>query len=304
MDNNLREQWIGTVAALISHASIALSDDVKAALDQVIADETDARAKTMYRCIADDLTLAGTLRRPICQDTGLLQFFVEIGTGFPYMDDIADVLTEATRRATQSTPLRPNAVSPLGEQNTGDNTGFGAPYIEYHLVPKSDTLRLRFYLSGGGCSLPGQSRVLMPLSGTRGIKEFLYPIVAEWGVNACPPLTVGIGIGACAATAAALSKRALLRNIGTHHPDPEVAALEDEIRRDLDAIGIAPLGFGGSHSVLSVNIETGARHPATRGVGVSFGCWATRKAEMIIRPDLSCEVLSHSGFAAQEGLSS
>ena len=293
MDTSKREQLIKPVADLITLSSIRLSDDVRQALARVMETETDARAKTMYACIGDNLSLADQLQRPICQDTGILQFFLDVGTGFPFMDDLEEVLTEATKRATNETPLRPNVVSPLGDKNTGDNTGYGAPYIEYNLVPHSKDLRLRFYLSGGGCSLPGGSKVLPPLEGTAGIKRFVYETVAEWGVNACPPLVCGIGIGADAASAAKLSKKALLRKAGTHNADPETAALEEDMQRDLDAIGIAPLGFGGSKSVLGVNIETAGRHPATLGVGVSFGCWATRKGEMIVHPDLTCEVLSH-----------
>lgn len=295
MDKNLREQFIKAVADMIALACTELSDDVKTALDAVSARETDARAKTMYACIADNLALAKSLHRPVCQDTGILQFFLDVGTGFPYMDDIENVLVEAVKRATKNTPLRPNAVSPLGDENTGDNTGFGAPYIEYNLVPGNSNLRLRFYLSGGGCALPGRSKVLLPLEGKEGIRKFVCETVAEWGVNACPPLTVGIGIGADAASAAKLSKKALLRTIGTHNADKETAALEEEIKEALDKIGIAPLGFGGSASTLSVNIETAARHPATRGVGLSFGCWATRKGEMLFSSDLSCENLSHTG---------
>ena len=295
METTQKEQWIRSVADMIALSCMELSDDVRDALQDIAKSETDARAKTMYACIEDNLALAKTLRRPVCQDTGLLQFFLDVGTSFPYMEHIEDVLTEATRRATKETPLRPNAVSPLGETNSGDNTGYGAPYIEYNLVPGSTDLRIRFYLSGGGCALPGRSRVLMPLEGTDGIRKYVSETVAEWGVNACPPLTVGIGIGADAASAAKLSKKALLRTVGTQHPDAETAALEETIRRDLDAIGIAPLGFGGLHSVLSVNIETAARHPATRGVGLSFGCWATRKGEMILHSDLTAEIVSHTG---------
>ena len=90
-----------------------------------------------------------------------------------------------------------------------------------------------------------------------------------------------------------LSKKALLRPLGTHNEDPKIAALENEIEKDLNHIGIAPLGFGGDNSVLGVNIECAGHHPATLGVGLTTGCWATRRGEIIIRSDLSCETVSH-----------
>ena len=293
MDKEKREQFIKTVTDFISMTAICLPDDIQAAVLRLAVSETKESAKTMYGCILDDIELAGKLRRPLCQDTGVLQFFAEVGTGFPYMDDLKDVLLAASERATMQTPLRPNVVEPLGEHNTGNNVGYGAPYIEYDLKPKSSDLRLRMYMAGGGCSLPGRSKVLMPLEGLQGVKRFVYETVVEWGVNACPPLFLGIGLGTCAATSAELSKKALLRPAGSHNEDPRIAALETEMETELNHIGIAPLGFGGSSSVLGVNIECAGHHPATLGVGISTGCWATRRGEIVIHSDLSCEIISH-----------
>ena len=294
MNEEQRQQWIADLADFTAMVGIWLPDDVEAALRRLAEEETDPRAKTMYQCITDDLALAGELHRPLCQDTGVLQYFVEVGTEFPHLDMIGEVLTEAAAKATLDTPLRPNVVQPLGERNTGNNVGYGAPYIEYDLVPGGKDLRLRLYMAGGGCSLPGRSKVLMPLEGEEGIRKFVSKTVVDWGVSACPPLCIGIGLGTCAATSAELSKKALLRPIGTRCEYEEAARLEEVIRDDLNAIGIGPLGFGGSASVMSVNIECAGHHPATLGVGITTGCWATRRGEMIIHDDLSCEILSHS----------
>ncbi|MBR5425104.1 MAG: L(+)-tartrate dehydratase subunit alpha [Clostridiales bacterium] len=293
MDESLRQQFVRTVQDFTAMTGIYLPDDVEKRLRELRDSESIENAKTMYDCMIEDLSLAKELHRPLCQDTGVLQYFVEVGTEFPYLADIEGVLVEAARKATLETPLRPNVVEPLGEHNTGDNTGYGAPYIEYDLVPGSSDLRLRMYMAGGGCSLPGRSKVLMPLEGVEGVKKFVYQTILDWGVNACPPLCIGIGLGTCAATSAMLSKKALLRPIGTRSQYPEVAKLEDEIQAGLDSLGIAPLGFGGSHTVLNVNIEAAAHHPATLGVGITTGCWATRRGEIIIHKDLTSEIISH-----------
>jgi L(+)-tartrate dehydratase alpha subunit len=247
----------------------------------------------MYDCILRNIEKAAQLGRPLCQDTGVLQFFADVGTGFPYMDEIGSVIKEAAVRATAEIPLRHNVVEPLGEHNTGTNEGYGAPYVQYELVPGSSDLRLRLYMAGGGSSLPGRSKVLMPLEGIEGIKRFVYETIVEWGTNACPPLVLGIGLGTCAETSALLSKRAMLRPLGTHSEYPKVAELEDEIQRDLDSLGIAPLGFGGSKTVMGVNIEAAGHHPATLGVGISTGCWGTRRGEIVIHDDLSVDIISH-----------
>ena len=133
----------------------------------------------------------------------------------------------------------------------------------------------------------------MPLEGVKGIRRFISETIVEWGVNACPPLCIGIGLGTCAATSAMLSKKALLRPVGTRAESPKVAELEEVIEADLNALGIGPLGFGGSASVMSVNIEAAGHHPATLGVGITTGCWATRRGEILIHKDLTCEILSH-----------
>lgn len=281
------------IAEFIKTVSINLSDDIDRRLRDIADSESNPTAKKMYSCILDDLELSRKLNRPICQDTGVLQFFVEIGTDCPFIKDIERAITIAAEKATEKTPLRPNIVDPLGEMNTGNNTGYNTPYIEYKIIPDSSDLIIKVYLSGGGCALPGRSRVLMPLEGKEGIKKFVYETIAEWGVNACPPLFVGIGIGACAVTAANLSKKALLRPVDSENDDKETADFEKEIEDGLNSLGIAPLGFGGDKTVLGVNIETAGRHPATLGVGISTGCWATRKGEIVIKDDLSFDIPSH-----------
>ncbi|MCQ2450363.1 MAG: L(+)-tartrate dehydratase subunit alpha [Clostridia bacterium] len=290
---NEKQKLIDIIADFAETVAIYLSDDVYKKLNELADGEKQENAKTMYECMLKDLKLADELHRPICQDTGVLQFFLDVGTKFPYINDLKDIIEKAIVKATEKTPLRPNIVDPIGEHNTGNNIGCNTPYIEYNLVPDSSDLTVKLYMAGGGCSLPGRSKVLMPLEGIEGVKKFVYETITEWGVNACPPLTVGIGLGTCAATSAVLSKKALLRPIGIRNENEDIAKLEEEFENELNSIGIAPLGFGGTNSVLGVNIECAGRHPATRGVGLTTGCWATRKGEMVIHSDLNAELLSH-----------
>ncbi len=278
--------FIGTVA-------VYLSDDVEKRVKELAAAEKGEVGKQMYGCILENIRLSHTLKRPLCQDTGVLQFFVKAGCDFPYLSAVEESIRAATVNATVRTPLRPNAVKPFSESNTGDNTGFGAPYISWEIV-KGDSLEIGLYLAGGGCSLPGRSEVLMPLEGIDGIKQFVYRTVLDWGVNACPPLFVGVGVGTCAVTAAELSKKALLREIGTTCPDEKGAALEKELTEGLNSLGIAPMGFGGDNSVLAVNLECAAHHPATLGVGISTGCWATRRGKILIDSDLNYTIPTHT----------
>ena len=292
MDNKQKLKSI--LADFIKTVSIRLPDDVEKRIRELAAEEKDGLGKNMYDCILENLALAKKYDRPLCQDTGVLQFFIKVGTKFPLLDELEDCIIEASSFATLNTPLRPNVVEPLGEHNTGNNVGYKAPYIEWEIVPGSDELSVMLYMAGGGCSLPGRSKVLMPLEGVEGVKKFVYDTILDWGVNACPPLLVGIGLGTCAATSAMLSKKAILRPIGTVCDNEKGAKLEKELQEELDKIGIAPLGFGGKHSVLAVHVECAGHHPATLGVGITTGCWATRRGEVKIDKDLNFSYTMHT----------
>ncbi|MDR0751340.1 MAG: L(+)-tartrate dehydratase subunit alpha [Christensenellaceae bacterium] len=282
------------ISKIIACTAIELPTDVYESLQTMQKNETQPLASELYSCIFDNLDKATALKRPLCQDTGVLQFFVKCGTKFPFLDDIEETLIAAVRNSTKSVPLRHNSVDCFTERNTGDNTGALSPWIEWEIAKGMNDLHIDLYMAGGGCSLPGRSKVLMPLEGYEGVVKFVFDTIVEWGINACPPLVVGVGIGTCAATAALLSKKALLRKIGTHNQDPKARDMEIRLKNGLDSIGIGPLGLTGSQSVQCVNIEFASHHPATLGVGITVGCWATRRGSVHINSDLTYTILSHA----------
>lgn len=287
------EKLTKIISDLLSLTAIRLPTDVEESLQKMAAEETMPVAKELYSCIFDNLYKAKELRRPLCQDTGVLQFFIKAGGNFPYLNILEECIKNATLIATEKTPLRHNVVESFTEKNTGNNLGTNAPWIEWEIVPGFDGLHLDVYMAGGGCSLPGRSKVLMPLEGYEGVVKFVFDTVVEWGVNACPPLIIGVGIGTCAATAALLSKKAVLRPVGTENSNPLAADMERRMKEGLDSIGIGPLGMTGTRSVQAVNIEYAAHHPATLGVGITAGCWATRRGGVDISSDLSYTITSH-----------
>jgi len=278
---------------LIAVSARYLSDDVFARLQKLRAGETGAMGRRIYGAMFENLEMAEKLQKPCCQDTGVVQFLVQAGTSFPYLAELEESLRNGVIRATASVPLRPNVVECFDEKNTGDNTGTRIPWIDWELVPGWDRLRLYVYLAGGGCSLPGFSRVFMPLEGYEAAIKAIIDQVASYGVNSCPPLLVGIGFAGQADTAAKLSKKALFRCIGERNSNPKAAELEERLETALNSIGIGPGGFPGSSSVMAVHVEQAGRHTATLAASLSTGCWAHRRALVEIRPDLSCELLSH-----------
>ena len=127
------------------------------------------------------------------------------------------------------------------------------------------------------------------------LTEFVFDVMTSYGVNACPPLLVGIGIGGSIEVAANLSKKAIFRPIGSRSSDKKGAEMELLIEKGLNKIGIGPQGLSGNNSVMGVHIEKAARHPSTISVAVSVGCWAHRRGTIHINEDMSYEILSHKG---------
>jgi L(+)-tartrate dehydratase alpha subunit len=298
-----KEKLSAIAHKLLSVSALYLSDDVYARLKALAAAEASTAGATagqgsstagrLYQAMFDNLEMAEKQQKPCCQDTGVVQFLVQAGTAFPYLAELEESLKEGVRRATISVPLRPNVVECFDEKNTGDNTGTKIPWIDWELVPGSDRVKLYAYLAGGGCSLPGFSRVFMPLEGYEAAIKAIIDQIVAYGANACPPLLVGIGFAGQADTAAKLSKRALYRTIGQRNANPKGAELEKSLETALNSIGIGPGGFPGHNSVLAVHIEQAGRHTATLAAALSVGCWAHRRSLVEIHPDLGYEILSH-----------
>ena len=283
-----------TMARFTAYVGKHLPQDVLDKLARLRQAEESPLARVIYDSMFENLEMAGRLNRPCCQDTGVLQFFVTAGADFPLLGELRGVLGQAVRQATLQAPLRHNAVETFSEKNTGDNTGTRVPWIEWDIVPGQDCL-IEVYMAGGGCTLPGAAKVLMPAAGYEGVVRFVFEVITSYGVNACPPLLVGVGISTAVETAAMLSKRAILRPIGSRHPNPQAAEMELLLEKGLNELGIGPQGLTGGSSVMGVHIESSARHPSTIGVGVSVGCWSHRRGTIRLAPDLSFEILSHRG---------
>ncbi|NCB64369.1 MAG: L(+)-tartrate dehydratase subunit alpha [Clostridia bacterium] len=292
-----KEETTRVLSRFLCHISKVLPDDVMAKLAELRAAETDRLPGLVYDAMFENQALAQSMNRPCCQDTGVIQFFPTVGTNYPLVAELPDIFEAAVRSATKDAPLRHNAVQTFDEYNTGDNTGLRVPTVDWEIIPGGNDLTLDVYMAGGGCSLPGRGMVLMPGAGYEGIVEFVLDIMTSYGLNACPPLLVGVGIATSLDVAAKLSKRALLRPLGTRNPNERAAFLEEELTRAIDSIGLGPQGLSGKRSVLGVHIENAARHPSTIGVAVNTGCWSHRRGRIVFRGDGSYEILSHKGMS-------
>jgi len=289
------QSMIDTMSKFIAHFGKKLPDDVEKKLRELAEKETAPLAKSIYETMFLNQKLAEELNRPSCQDTGVLQFFIKCGEHFPLIGKLETILTEAVVEATINAPLRHNSVETFDEYNTGRNVGKGTPSIFWEIVPERDDVEIDGYMAGGGCTLPGKAMVLMPGAGYEGVTQFVLDVMTSYGLNACPPLLVGVGIATSVETAAILSKKALMRPLGTHNPNERAAAMEKLLEDGINSIGLGPQGMSGRNSVMGVHIENTARHPSTIGVAVNTGCWSHRRGHIIFDKDLNYTITSHSG---------
>jgi hypothetical protein len=289
----LVEKMTDTMAKLINYSGKILPDDVYQKLEELGSKEESSLAKTIYQTMFENQKLAKELSRPCCQDTGVLQFFVKCGTNFPLIGEIEAILKEAVIKATKEAPLRHNSVETFDEYNTGKNVGKGTPTVFWEIVPNSDKCEIDSYMAGGGCTLPGKAMVLMPGAGYEGVTRFVLDVMTSYGLNACPPLLVGVGVATSVETAALLSKKALMRPLGEHSSNERAAYMEKLLEDGINSIGLGPQGMSGKYSVMGVHIENTARHPSAIGVAVNVGCWSHRKAHIIFDSELNYSITSH-----------
>ncbi|HRU41146.1 MAG TPA: fumarate hydratase, partial [Candidatus Diapherotrites archaeon] len=194
--------------------------------------------------------------------------------------DFNEAINEGVRRGYKNGYMRKSAVNDpfLVRKNTGDNT----PAIIHTTIVKGDKLKIVFAPKGGGSENMSALRMLTPSEGVKGIKKFIVDTVDKAGSNPCPPVIVGVGIGGTVEMTALIAKKALLRTVGEHNPDPEVAKLESELLAEINNLGIGPQGFGGRITALAVNIETFPAHLASMPVAVNIQCHAARHKEAVL----------------------
>lgn len=274
---------------LIRHAAIYLPDDVKIALQKAYVQETNLTGKTQLKTILDNVKLAEQKQAPICQDTGTIIFYIKAGTNCEFKG-IEAALIRATRKATDKVPLRPNAVNPINNCNSGDNVGRFVPLIHWEII-EGDNVELSVMLKGGGSENACAVGMLNPGEGLTGLKRFVVDAVARAGAQPCPPTILGVAVGGGADAAMFLAKKALLRQVGEANADGRVAALEHELLEAVNLTGVGPMGLGGKISVLGVHIDYAFRHPASYPVAVAFSCWACRRASARISANGKIEYL-------------
>jgi len=282
--------------ALVKQLKVAetiLPDDVRRALEKAMDREENPMAKTILEAILKNIELAQKTGKPMCQDTGVIIYYLEIGKDFPLILELNDILKEATIEATKKIPLRPNTINPWTHENPGDNTGRYIPWINLDLVDGDEAI-IHVLPKGGGSEYTCKLWSLSPGLGIKGVKEAVIRTIYEAGGKPCPPIIVGVGIGGGADISMKLAKKAILKPVGERNEDPRIAEVEEELVKKANELGIGPMGVGGSTTVLDIHIDWAHRHPANLHVGIVTQCWAARRATIKVDSSGDIKFLSHN----------
>ena len=270
-----------TVTRLFLEANYYLTGDVLEALKKAKDSEESPLGKEVLTQIIKNAGIAAKEQIALCQDCGTAVVFLELGQEVHTVGgDLVTAINEGVRHAYEKGYLRKSMViQPFsGRVNTKDNT----PAIIYTDIVPGDKLKIIVMPKGGGAENMSRLVMLTPSAGRQGIIDNVLKAVDEAGSNPCPPIIVGVGIGGTAEKTMMLAKKALLRKIGEHNADSEVASLEKELLQKVNELGIGPMGYGGRTTALAVNVEVFPSHIASMPLAINISCHSSRHKEAII----------------------
>lgn len=286
------EKLVEKLSSEIERAVTSVTKSTLSAIKRAKKEEEDA-AEVQLNAMLKAIKIGKEEKLPICQDTGIPTFYIRLGKNFSAIDEIGKLKTalfESVRKSTRDLPLRPNAVHPFTEENTGDNTGKNIPYIDWDIT-QGDKLKIIFLPKGGGSENMSQLRMMAPGRGLKGVKQIILDRIASMEGKPCPPTIIGVGLGGGSNIAMNLAKKAILRPIGERHEEEAVSNLESELLKKANELGVGPMGMGGKNTVLDVKIEYAHRHPGSFPVGIVPQCWANRRISVHVEQDGSIEVI-------------
>jgi len=268
---------VGAVRELVVSANLNLPEDVIRAVKKAREIEESPRGIAVLDEIIENARVARETGLPLCQDTGTAVFFVERGEGATVDGPgLERAIFTGVRLSYTDGNLRLSTAHPLTRENVGDNT----PPTIHTTIVKGDRLRLFFLAKGGGAENMSRLFMLSPSEGEGGVIGSVVETVESAGAKACPPLIVGVGLGGTFDTAPILAKRSLLREVGSTNMDKKIAEMEGKILKEINGLGIGPMGYGGRVTALAVHVELRPCHIASLPLAVNLQCHSARHGEV------------------------
>lgn len=266
-----------TVKRLCIEANTVLRPDVLDAIKDLHKKEKQGSvSKDMLEILVKNAEMAASKKAAICQDTGMVTVFVDMGRHVIVDDEnIEKAINMGIEDAYSEGYFRKSVVEdPLLRKNTGTNT----PGVVHFRITDGDRLRISVMPKGFGSENKSRSMMFDPTVRQEEIVDFCVETVKMAGPDACPPYVLGIGMGGTMEECALLAKKALLRPINEKSRKPHIAELEEKIKEKVQALKIGVMGLGGKSTVLGVSIEDYPTHIAGLPVVVNVCCHALRSA--------------------------
>lgn len=266
------------VYRLARKAGITLTPSCLSALETAKARESGAAAFALDTLL-ENARIAQNEQMPVCQDTGMSVVLVELGqevalTGAP----LSKAVNDGVRRAYEDGFFRKSVCDPLTRVNTGDNT----PAHLHTEIVAGDKVKITFLPKGFGSENMSKLYMLTPAEGKEGILRAITETVKTAGSRPCPPVYVGVGIGGTFDGCALLAKKALTREVGSRNPRADVAEIEEEALKRINALPIGCQGFGGNTTAIGVSCEIAPTHIAGLPVAVNIQCHCVRCESEVI----------------------
>ncbi len=279
----MREIDASQITDVIRETVIEINYHLDQSLFQLIQQAKDKEHSEVASSILDDILenakIADTNQAPLCQDTGVVVVFLEIGQDVHINGNLTDAINQGVKDGYEKGYLRKSMVNhPFNRQNTGDNT----PAIIHTKLVSDDKIKLKIAAKGGGSENMSVVKMLTPADGIEGVKQLVLDTVFNAGGKPCPPIIVGLGLGGNFEKSALLAKEALLRELDDSNPDPTLKQLEQDLLKEINALGVGPMGVGGETTCLAVKVNAHAMHIASLPVAINIQCHSSRHKEVII----------------------
>lgn len=279
----MRQIDIKTVTEAVKKTLIKINYELDTSLVSMLRKAKASEERDLSKSILDDILENQDIARqgttPLCQDTGIVVVFAEIGKNVQFEGSLEDAINQGVREGYDEGFLRKSVVNhPFDRKNTLDNT----PAIIHTKLVDGDTIKLHIASKGAGSENMSRVVMLTPAEGIEGVKKLVLDTVFNAGGKPCPPIILGIGIGGNLEKSAMIAKEALLRDLDDSSDDPIIKTLEDELKDEINNLGVGPMGVGGKTTCLAVKINTYPMHIASLPVAINIQCHSARHEEVIL----------------------
>jgi fumarate hydratase subunit alpha len=274
-----RKLIIDSVKAMLLESVKTLDKEIINRFENARDNEVNPLAKSVLSQILENHEIAISKDIPLCQDTGIVVCFVEIGRELIFDYDLEEAINVGVRQAYIDGYLRKSIVKhPLNRINTLDNT----PAVVHFDFVAGNTLTLHIAPKGGGSENMSALKMLSPADGREGIINFILDTIKNAGGRPCPPLIVGVGIGGNFEKVAYLAKKAILIPLQEETTNEIDKLLEDELFKKINELDVGPMGLGGVTTCIGVKVVSSPCHIASLPLAVNLQCHSARKSEVTL----------------------